>query len=61
MSRSILNVLAICLVVTFTNAVVTPAAWAQKKTGCKAGTTKIPGDGTRCKCVDGEWSCKKVR
>jgi hypothetical protein len=51
----------VLLAVSFSNAVMTVPAWAAKPTKCKDGTTKIPGDGRRCKCSGGEWSCEKVR
>lgn len=61
MLRSILKVLSLLLAVSFSNAVMTVPAWAAKPTKCKDGTTKIPGDGRRCKCAGGEWSCEKIR
>jgi hypothetical protein len=56
-----LKMLAVFLALSFSNAVLSTSALAAKPQGCKAGTTKIPGDGTRCKCSGGEWECKKIR
>jgi len=62
MLRSMLNVFAALVVLVSMNMAITTPAFAQKKEGCKAGTTKIPGDGRRCTCSsDGTWSCEKVR
>ena len=61
MIHNVLKMLAVVLVVSFSNTVLTTPALAQKPEGCKAGTTKIPGDGRRCKCSGGTWDCKKIR
>lgn len=61
MIRTMLKMLAVFLALSFSNAVLSTSALAAKPQGCKAGTTKIPGDGTRCKCSGGEWECKKIR
>jgi hypothetical protein len=61
MIRTMLKMLAVFLALSFSNAVLSTSALAAKPQGCKAGTTKIPGDGTRCKCSDGQWECKKIR
>ena len=61
MIRTMLKILAVFLALSFSNAVLSTSALAAKPQGCKAGTTKIPGDGTRCKCSGGQWECKKIR
>lgn len=61
MIRTMLKMLAVFLALSFSNAVLTTSALAAKPQGCKAGTTKIPGDGSRCKCSGGQWECKKIR
>ncbi len=61
MIRTMLKMLAVFLALSFSNTVLTTSALAAKPQGCKEGTTKIPGDGSRCKCSGGEWDCKKIR
>ncbi|MBK6629610.1 MAG: hypothetical protein IPG33_00460 [Betaproteobacteria bacterium] len=61
MIRTMLKMLAVFLALSFSNAVMTTSALAAKPQGCKEGTTKIPGDGRRCKCSGGQWSCEKIR
>ena len=61
MIRHLPKILAVLLTVSFSNVVMTTPAWAQKQDKCKEGTTKIPGDGKRCKCEGGTWECKKIR
>ncbi|CAG0972221.1 hypothetical protein RHDC1_01343 [Rhodocyclaceae bacterium] len=61
MIRTVLKMLAVFLALSFSNAVLSTSALAAKPQGCKEGTTKIPGDGSRCKCSGGGWDCKKIR
>lgn len=61
MIRTMLKMLAVFLAFSFSNVALTTSALAAKPQGCKEGTTKIPGDGRRCKCSGGEWDCKKIR
>ena len=61
MIRTVLKMLAVFLALSFSNAVLSTSALAAKPQGCKEGTTKIPGDGSRCKCSGGQWECKKIR
>ena len=61
MSLTAVKKLAVFLALSFSNAVLSTSALAAKTQGCKEGTTKIPGDGSRCKCSGGGWDCKKIR